>query len=273
MYLEPRDYPVKHSLMFKNQIIAVTGASGGIGRGIAEMFIAEGATVAISDLSLPDQVASEIGATPFVCDVSDEASVKAFITDVEAKLGPIDTYISNAGVGSGNGRYVAAASNESWELAWQVNVMGSVYAARELMPSWVERKTGRFVITASAAGLLNQIGSASYSSTKHAAVSFAESIAIEHADDGVKSHCICPQYVRSNMTKGMPMAEGSQDGLLEPKDVANALKAAIVADEFFVFPHPVVQKYFINRAMYPDAYLSGMRKLKAKVGQAFAKKG
>ncbi|GGX58702.1 dehydrogenase [Litorimonas cladophorae] len=259
--------------MFKNQIIAITGASGGIGRGIAEMFIAEGAKVAISDLSLPSQVATEIGATPFVCDVSDEASVKDFIHRVEAELGPIDVYVSNAGVGSGNGRFVAAASNESWEQAWQVNVMGSVYAARELMPNWVKRKSGRFVITASAAGLLNQIGSASYSSTKHAAVSLAESIAIEHSDDGIKSNCICPQYVRSNMTKGMSMAEGSQDGLLEPKDVANALKAAIIADEFFVFPHPVVQKYFINRAMHPDAYLSGMRKLKAKVGQAFAKKG
>ncbi len=237
------------------------------------MFVAEGAKVAISDLSKPEMVASEIGAAAFKCDVSDEASVKAFISDVESDLGPIDIYVSNAGVGSGNGKYVAGGSNESWELAWQVNVMGSVYAARELMPRWVERKSGRFVITASAAGLLNQIGSASYSCTKHAAVSLAESIAIEHADDGIKSHCICPQYVRSNMTKGMPMAEGSQDGLLEPKDVANALKAAIEADEFFVFPHPVVKSYFINRAMHPDAYLSGMRKLKAKVGQAFGKKG
>jgi short-subunit dehydrogenase len=141
------------------------------------------------------------------------------------------------------------------------------------MPDWIERGSGRFVITASAAGLLNQIGSASYSCTKHAAVSLAESIAIEHGDQGVKSHCICPQYVRSNMTKGMPMAEGSKDGLLEPKDVANALKAAIAADEFMVFPHPVVKDYFINRAMHTDAYLAGLRKLKAKLGRAFASKG
>ncbi len=259
--------------MLKNQVVVVTGASGGIGRGLAEMFIAEGAKVAISDLKQPDQVAADIGAKAYVCDVSDEASVKSFISNVESDLGPIDVYVSNAGVGSGNGRYVAGASNESWELAWQVNVMGSVYAARELMPRWVERQSGRFVITASAAGLLNQIGSASYSCTKHAAVSLAESIAIEHGDDGIKSHCICPQYVRSNMTKGMAMAEGSQDGLLEPSDVANALKAAIEADEFFVFPHPVVKNYFINRAMHPDAYLSGLRKLKIKVGQAFGNKG
>lgn len=259
--------------MFKDKIIAITGASGGIGRGVAEMFIAEGATVAISDLKRPTETASEIGAKAYSCDVSNEGSVTKFVSDVQADLGPIDVYVSNAGVGSGNGKFVAGASNESWEQAWQVNVMGSVYAARKLIPSWVERGSGRFVITASAAGLLNQIGSASYSCTKHAAVSLAESIAIEHGDQGIKSNCICPQYVKSNMTKGMPMAEGSQDGLLEPKDVANALKAAIVADEFFVFPHPVVKNYFINRAMHSDAYLSGMRKLKAKVGSAFKGKG
>jgi len=259
--------------MLKNQVVAITGASGGIGRGIAEMFIAEGAKVAISDLKAPNDVAQEIGATAYECDVSDEDSVKAFIASVEADIGDIDVYVSNAGVGSGNGEFVAGASNQSWDMAWQVNVMGSVFAARALIPAWVARGSGRFVVTASAAGLLNQIGSASYSCTKHAAVSFAESIAIEHGDAGIKSHCICPQYVRSNMTKGHAMAEGSKDGLLEPKDVANALKAAIEADEFYVFSHPVVRNYFINRAMHPDAYLAGMRKLKAKVGKGFLKKG
>jgi len=259
--------------MFDNKVVCITGASGGIGRGLAEMFVAEGAKVAISDLVSPNETAAEIAARAYACDVSNEASVQSFIENVRADLGPIDTYISNAGVGSGNGKYVASASNESWEQAWQVNVMGSVYAARILMPEWIERGSGRFVITASAAGLLNQIGSASYSCTKHAAVSLAESIAIEHGDQGIKAHCICPQYVRSNMTKGMPMAEGSQDGLLEPKDVADALKAAIAADEFMVFPHPVVKNYFINRATHTDAYLSGMRKLKAKVGRAFKSKG
>jgi NAD(P)-dependent dehydrogenase (short-subunit alcohol dehydrogenase family) len=256
--------------MFKNQIIAITGAKGGIGRAIAEMYIANGAKVAISDYVECSETAKEIGAKGYVCDVSDEDSVKKFIASVEADLGPIDTYVSNAGVGSGNGRYVAKASNESWEQAWQINVMGSVYAARALMPSWVERGSGRFIVTASAAGLLNQIGSASYTTTKHAAVAFAESVAIEHGADGIKANCICPQYVRSDMTKGMPMAENSQDGYLEPSDVANALKASIEKDQFYVFPHEVVQEYFVNRAKYPDAYLEGMGKLKQKVGDAFA---
>ena len=259
--------------MFKDKIVAVTGASGGIGRGLAEMLISEGAKVAISDLTLPEQTAKEIGAKPYICDVSDEGSVKSFIESVNADLGLIDIYISNAGIGLGNGRFVAGGSNASWQKSWDVNVMGSVYAARHLMPAWTERGSGRFVITASAAGLLNQIGSASYSCTKHAAVSLAESIAIEHGDQGVKSHCICPQYVRSNMTKGMDMAEKSPDGFLEPRDVAQAFKAAVKADEFYVFPHKVVKDYFINRALHPDAYLSGMRKLKTKVGQAFKAKG
>jgi len=256
--------------MFKDQIIAITGATGGIGRAIAEMYIANGAKVAISDYKDCTETAKAIGAKGFICDVSDEESVKSFIAAVESEIGPIDTYVSNAGVGSGNGRYVAMANNESWEHAWQVNVMGSVYAARALMPSWVKRRSGRFVVTASAAGLLNQIGSASYTTTKHAAVAFAESVAIEHGADGIKVNCICPQYVRSDMTKGMAMAENSQDGYLEPSDVANALKAAIEKSEFYVFPHKVVQEYFTNRAKYPDAYLEGMQKLKQKVGIPFA---
>lgn len=255
--------------MFENKVVAITGATGGIGRGMAEMFIANGAKVAISDYKPCDDTAADIGASAYVCDVSDEASVVQFISDVEADLGNIDIYVSNAGIGEGNGKYVGGASNEGWEKSWQVNVMGSVYAARDLMPKWVKRGSGRFVITASAAGLLNQIGSASYSCTKHAAVSFAESIAIEHGADGVKANCICPQYIRSAMTDGMPMAQNNPDGLLEPKDVANALKDAIENDDFYVFSHPIVKDYFMNRAAHPNAYIAGMQKLKQKVGEAF----
>ncbi len=251
--------------MFKDQTVAVTGASGGIGRAIAEMFVANGAKVAICDLELPMETATEIGASAYGFDASNEAQVKSAITAIEEDFGPIDIYVSNAGVGSGNGPHVAGGSNESWELAWQVNVMASVYAARALMPSWIERGSGRFVITASAAGLLNQIGSASYSATKHAAVSFAESIQIEHAQHGIRAHCICPQYVRTNMTKGFDMAENSKDGFLEPSDVAEALKASIEADKFLVLSHPVVADYFAHRATKHDDYLAGMGKLRQKM--------
>lgn len=253
--------------MFENKIVAITGASGGIGRAIGEMFAQNGAKVALSDLSPPQEAAADIGGNAYVCDVSSEESVKAFIDQVEADLGPVDVYISNAGIGDGNGPHVAGGTNESWEASWQVNVMGSVYAARRLMPSWLERGEGRFVITASAAGLLNQVGSASYSATKHAAVSFAESIAIEHGDDGVKSHCICPQYVRTNMTAGTDFS-GQREKLLEPEDVAEALRKAIEDDKFLVLPHPVAGEYYAYRAANPDAWLAGMRKMLAKLKQS-----
>jgi len=192
--------------------------------------------------------------------------MQAFIAGAEAAHGPIDVFVSNAGVGFGDPKHAADASNEVWELNWRVNVMSSVYAARALLPAWKKRGSGRFVITASAAGLLNQIGSASYSATKHAAVSFAESIAIRHWDHGIRAHCICPQYVRTDMTKGFDMAENSQDGLLEPSDVANALLASMQDDQFLVLSHPVVAEYFKNRAMNYQGYITGLNKLKQKMG-------
>lgn len=252
--------------MFKGQVVAITGAAGGIGRGLAQMFIDHGAIVAISDLSAPNDTAKDIGAQAYACNVADEQSVKSFIADVTRDHGGIDIYVSNAGVGFGDGDegYACGGDNASWETSWQVNLMGSVYAGRALFPDWVKRGSGRFVITASAAGLLNQIGSASYSVTKHAAVGLAEAMAITHKDDGIDVHCICPQYVRSNMTKGQKFAENSKDGLLEPSDVANALKAAIEAGDFLVLSHPVVGDYFKGKAMDYNRYIAGMAKLKAK---------
>jgi len=252
--------------MFKDQSIAITGASGGIGRAIAEMFIAEGAKVAISDLQTPNETAAEIGAIAFACDVTNGEAVQNFIDMAEAANGPIDIFVSNAGVGFGDPAHAAGASDENWELSWQVNVMSSVHASRALLPGMKERGKGRFVITASAAGLLAQIGSASYTATKHAAVGFAESLAIRHWDQGIKTHCICPQYVRTNMTKGMAMAEGHQDGLIEPSDVAAALKVAIEEDRFMVLSHPIVGEYFRNKANNYEAYIGGMNKLKQKLG-------
>ena len=250
--------------MLKNKIVAITGASGGIGRAIGEMFAGQGAKVALSDLSPPVKASEASSGKAYICDVSSEASVVDFINQAEADLGAIDIFISNAGIGASNGPHVAGGSNESWESSWQVNVMGNVYAARRLVPSWLERGEGRFVITASAAGLLNQVGSASYSATKHAAVSFAESIYIEHGDAGINSHCICPQYVRTNMTAGVDFS-CQREQLLDPSDVAEALRQAIADEKFLVLPHPVAGEYYAFRAADPDAWLDGMRKMLAKL--------
>jgi NAD(P)-dependent dehydrogenase (short-subunit alcohol dehydrogenase family) len=255
--------------MFSNLSVAVTGAgtANGIGKAIAQMFVENGAKVAISDLVLPTAVASEIKAIPFACDVSNESDVQAFITGADAENGPIDIFVSNAGVGFSDYPlgHAGGADNKAWETSWQVNMMSNVYAARALLPRWIERGSGRFVITASAAGLLNQIGSASYSATKHAAVGYAEAMAIAHKNDGIGVHCICPQYVATNMTKGMKFAEKNKDGLLQPSDVADALKAAIKAEKFMVLSHPQVGAYFKAKAMDYEAYIDGMVRLKAKV--------
>lgn len=252
--------------MFKDQSIAITGASGGIGRAIAEMFIAQGAKVVISDREAPDATAAEIGALSIACDVTDEEQIKNFIDMAEAANGPIDVFVSNAGVGYGDGAHAGGASNDAWNLSWQVNVMSSVYASRALLPEWVERGSGRFVITASAAGLLSQIGSASYTATKHAAVGLAETMAITHKEHGISVHCICPQYVKTNMTKGFAMAEESKDGLLEPSDVASALLKSCETDEFLVLSHPIVGEYFKNKADDYQRYVGGMARLKSKMG-------
>lgn len=251
---------------YKDKVVAITGAGGAIGEGLGKMFADQGAIVALSDLSAPADAASRIGGSAYICNVGDEASVKAFTDAVERDHGLIDIYCANAGVGFGDGPdgIVTGGDNASWETSWQVNVMGSVYAGRALFDDWIKRGSGRFVITASAAGLLNQIGSASYSVTKHAAVGLAEAMAISHKGDGIDVHCICPQYVRSNMTKGQKFAEESRDGYLEPSDVADALHNAIQAGDFLVLSHPVVGDYFKGKAMDYNRYISGMAKLKQK---------
>ncbi len=245
--------------------MAVTGAGApdGIGRAFTKMFQAEGATVSISDLKAPSGVD---GVASYACDVGDEAAVIDFIEAAEATSGPIDIFIANAGVGFSDGRDGAAsADNNAWETSWAVNVMGAVYAARKLTPGWKARGKGRFVVVSSAAGLLNQIGSASYSATKHAVLGFAEAMAIEHKADGISVHAVCPQYVKTNMTKGVKFAENNKDGLLEPSDVANALKASIEKNEFLVLSHPIVGEYFRAKAMDYDRYISGMAKLRSKL--------
>lgn len=252
--------------MFSNQSIAITGAAGGIGRAIAEKCVALGAKVAISDINeeLVKKTAAEIGATAFICDVGNEQSMIDFIDAATNANGPIDMFVSNAGIGMTDmpGGHAAGGSNESWEKSWQINTMANVYASRALLPDWIKRGEGRFVVTASAAGLLAQIGTASYTVTKHAALGFAEYMAIMHKDDGVKVHCICPQYVKTNMTKGMKVVDDGPDRHLEPSDVADALFAAVENNEFLVLPHPIIGDYFRNKASNFDRYIGGMAKQK-----------
>lgn len=254
--------------MLEGKIVAITGAAGGIGKAIAEKSIAAGAKVAISDIDAARiaQTGSEIGADHFVCDVGNEASMQAFISGAQSALGPIDMFVSNAGIGEPDETaHAAAASDESWERSWKINMMANVYAARALLPGWIKRRDGRLVVTSSAAGLLAQIGSGSYTISKHGARAFAEYVAMMHKHDGVKVHCICPQYVKTNMTAHMTEVTSGPDRHIEAADVADALFAAIEKGEFLVLPHPIIGEYYAAKVQNFDRYIGGMANQKKRL--------
>ena len=247
----------------KDKIIVVTGAASGIGKAMAIRYAAEGAKcVVCADMNGKGaaELAAAIGGVSHQLNVGVESEIKALIDKTESEQGPIDLFCSNAGISVAGG---VDCTNEEWQTIWDVNVMSHVYAARACLPAMIERGDGYFLNTASAAGLLAQIGSAPYSVTKHAAVSFAESLAITHGDDGIKVSCLCPQAVDTAMTAG---TEGGGvagvDGMLSAEAVAEAVILGLEAESFLVLPHPEVEDYRQNKARSYDRWLGGMRKLR-----------
>ena len=240
--------------------VVVTGAGGGIGAALARRFAAEGARVVVNDLdpAKAEAVADEIGGTAVPGDAS------AIIAEArEALGGTVDVYCANAGLASAG---TEAAEEDVWALAWDVNVMAHVRAARELLPAWLERGSGRFVSTASAAGLLTMIGAAPYSVTKHGAYAFAEWLSLTYRHRGLKVHAICPQGVRTDMLT----ASGSVGDLvlaptaIDPEDVAEALFAGMAEDRFLILPHPEVAEFYRARAAVPDRWLDTMNHIQQK---------
>ncbi|MFD3686227.1 SDR family oxidoreductase [Nocardiopsis sp. NPDC058631] len=246
--------------------VVVTGAGNGIGAAIARRLAGAGARVVVNDLDAgaAEAVAAEIGGLAVPGDAASEAGVTALIAEAGAHLGAIDLYAANAGVGVGGG---PEASEQDWDLAWQVNVMAHVRAARELVPGWLERGSGRFLSTVSAAGLLTMLGSAPYSVTKHAALSFGEWLSATYGDRGITVQCICPLGVRTNLL------ESSGDtgrailaaDAITPEEVADAVMAGLADGRFLILPHPQVADYYAARAEDTDRWLTGMRRLQAKV--------
>jgi NAD(P)-dependent dehydrogenase (short-subunit alcohol dehydrogenase family) len=244
-----------------DKIVVITGAAGGIGRAMARRFNQEGPRrIICADLDGPGAVAvaAEVGGRGFAVDVSKEADIVALIETVEAEEGPIDLFCSNAGIGIGGG---AEAPNEGWTRIWEINVMAHVWAARALVPLMAARGGGYLLNTASAAGLLSQIGSAPYAVTKHAAVGLAEWLAITHGDQGIKVSVLCPQAVRTAMTAANPDGVASIDGMMEPEEVAEACVAAIATEQFLILPHPEVLDYMRRKTGDYDRWIGGMRKL------------
>ena len=245
----------------RNKIIAVTGAASGIGKALAEAFSNSGANfVACADINLEDakSVATSLAGEAYKVDVSKEEEIKSFIDSVESQHGPIDLFCSNAGIGFGGGVEV---NNDKWQRIWDVNLMAHVWAARYLVPLMIERGGGYLLNTASAAGLLSQIGSAPYAVTKHAAVGLAEWLAITYGDQGIKVSVLCPQAVRTKMTAGNEGGVASVDGMMEPETVAQVCLEAIEAEQFLITPHAEVRDYIQKKTQNYERWIGGMRKL------------
>ncbi len=259
------------------KVVVVTGAGSGIGRELALRAHREGAAhVAVADL---DEAAAQItasmigvGARAFKCDVSVEHDIIRLVRETESQAGPIDLFCSNAGIISVDPDFdnAASAPDAVWARSWAVHVMAHVYAARAVLPGMIERRSGWLLNTVSAAGLLSQIGSATYSTTKHAAIGFAESLAIAHKDHGIGVSVLCPQGVKTGMTMGGFFAGADVDGVLTAEQCVDAAIEGLRAGAFVILPHPKVADYVKLKAENYDRWIGGMVKLRRRVVQARA---
>jgi NAD(P)-dependent dehydrogenase (short-subunit alcohol dehydrogenase family) len=261
--------------------VVVTGAASGIGRGLAERFHAEGARVVAADRDADGivDVAAQLNAVrpgsavAITADVGSEEGNVELIRAADEAFGPIDLFFANAGVGLGRG---LDAPEADWETAFNINLHSHRWAAKHLVPDWVARGEGYFCSTASAAGLLTQIGSAPYTLTKHAAVAFAEWLSVTYGDQGVRVSCLCPQGVNTNLLR---RSDGNQGGgistavvrsagkVLEPAEVAEVAVQVIRDETFLILPHPEVLTYMQRKTGDVDRWLSGMRKLQARMAE------
>ncbi len=253
----------------KGKVVIVTGGASGIGKALVERFHKDGAmALIVADLNRAgaEAVAASVGGIAVTTDVSREADVQKLVDLAQSKFGRIDLFCSNAGISIGDPDIDNAAStpNDGWALAWGVNVMAHVYAARAALPGMIARGEGYFLNTVSAAGLLSQIGSAVYSTTKHAAVGFAEHLAIAEREKGIGVSILCPQAVDTPMLGG---AAGSQnvDGVLSPAQVAAAVVEGLAEERFLILPHPQVVTYMQRKTGDYDRWLKGMVRLRRGV--------
>src|SRR6201988_2841043 len=259
------------------KVVAVTGGANGIGKALCEAFHHAGAAkVVVADLDSNGAraVAGAINGAAFKCDVGKEKDVSHVIEETERQFGPIALFCSNAGIGGGFDPISVNAggtSDEPFARSWAIHVMAHVYAARHLIPRYKARGGGYFLNTISAAGLLSQGRSPAYSTTKHAAVGFAENVAISHRADGIKVSILCPQGVDTNMLRSIPKGPQSGDGDLSPEQVARDALAGIEQETFLILPHPQVLGYMRKKTENYDRWIAGMAKIQAKMREEYGK--
>lgn len=250
----------------RDKVVVITGAGSGIGAALARRFSREHPrALVLADLNLlaATEVAEEANAVALEVDVARPEDNDRLVDEVEELFGPIDLFCANAGIGFAGDEQTPT---EDWDRMWQVNVMSHVHAARRLIPLWKARGAGYFLATVSAAGLLTNLKAAQYSVTKHAALAFAEWLAITHGDSGVKVSCLCPMGVK---TPFLDSATEFQSLLLadalDPETVADEVVAGLATERFLILPHPEVEQFFRNKANDYDRWLDGMRKLQRSV--------
>ncbi|HEU4567519.1 MAG TPA: SDR family oxidoreductase [Marmoricola sp.] len=246
--------------------VVVTGAARGIGRALASRLAAGGCHVVVNDLDATElgAVAQRLGAVAVPGDAASEKGVATLVGAAREALGGIDVWFGNAGIDRGRGLEMSEAE---WAQSHETNVMAHVRAARLLVPEWLDRGAGRYVLTASAAGLLTMVDAPAYSVTKHAAVAFAEWLSVTYRHRGIVVQAICPQGVQTDMLarSGDLQELLSRDEALAPEAVAETVWAALGGEKFLILPHPEVAGYYTARVCNTDIWLAGMNRLQRKI--------